>query len=72
MVAMDPAHGLAHLVVGGRGDRAGVEYDESSIVRAGRARKTLRREAGFYGGSVSLRCPASEVFLPKIDPLYLW
>jgi hypothetical protein len=61
MIAMEAAHGLPHLVVGGRGDGAGIENDQPRVGCGGGGRESFRGEAGLNGGAISLRGAASEV-----------
>ena len=58
--AMDAADGLAKLVVGGRGDGAGVQDDEVGVGKIVGGAETARSEPGFEGGPIGLRSAASE------------
>ena len=66
MVAMDPAHGLAHFVVGGRGNGAGVEHDQAGAGGGRAGRKPFGGETGFDSGSISLGGAAAEIFYPEM------
>ena len=58
--AMDAADGLAKLVVGGRGDGAGVQDDEVGVGNFVGCAEAARGETGFERGSIGLRSAASE------------
>ena len=62
VIAVHTAHGLAHLIVGGRGDGAGVEDDQIRIRGGSGGGKTFRGQAGFNGGTVGLGGSTAEVF----------
>ena len=58
--AMDAADGLAQLIVGGRGDGAGVQDNEVSFGNFVGCTETAGSETGFERSTVSLRSAASE------------
>jgi hypothetical protein len=60
--AMDATDGLAKLVVGGRGDGAGVQYNEIGIGYFVRCMESARGKAGFERGSIGLGSAASKRF----------
>jgi hypothetical protein len=62
---MQAADGLTHLIVGRRGNSAGIEDNQSGIGGGGGRRKAFRCEAGLDSGPVGLGRAAAEVFYPE-------
>jgi hypothetical protein len=65
MLAMNAAHGLARLIVGRGGHRAGVQNDEIGFTQFPGRGQALGNESRLDRGAIGLRCPASEVLDPK-------
>ena len=71
VLAMDPAHGLAHVVVGGCGDRAGVENYEVGLSALRNGDEAFIGEQRLDGSAIGLRGAASEILNVKVaQPLF--
>jgi hypothetical protein len=71
VLAMDAAHGLAHVVVGGCGDRAGVEDYEVGLIALLNGNQALFGEQRLNGSSIRLCGAASEILNVEVaQPLF--
>ena len=61
VLAMYPAHGLAHVFVGGLGDRTGIQDHQVRVAALGCSIQPLGRKQGFERGAIGLGGPAAEV-----------
>jgi hypothetical protein len=62
---MDTANGLAHFIIGRRGDGAGIQNDEIGVGKGGGRDEAAAGQTGFQRRAVGLRSTAAEGFDQK-------
>jgi hypothetical protein len=71
ILAVRAAHGLSHIVIGRRGDGAGIENHEVRLATVRRAYETARGKLRFERCAIGLRSAAAEILNEEAGHLYL-